>query len=378
MGAGIQARSFGRAGLGLEDLIDKLQGAKCIADLEARNDGTDTETRKRILEISERYGLASSEMSLVAVVERTEDLPGHTPKTSIVPVGMPHDTKIESYFGMQGGINAHVAKARRAPAIHFRPAGDEVIGEECRFSGITITVNPPRTPTVGDLLAIVRDAMKIVDDQTTIRAQTHETTRICELLTMLVVEGRLVETGAQKVGIRSLVYFLTSDKVNFNDPSRDDRKRWTEMRKQLLDAWPELTNPSAHESSSVVLADGRDHEMKPGIFLEEALSIFQAWAKGPGNVDHGHSWLISDLEWLRTRLSDPITIDQAVALSDVLRGRPEGLLYLWEWLLDSSVSWNVFFILNECYDPLFDPEEGVSRLDLFKFEEFENPQEART
>jgi Ca-activated chloride channel family protein len=360
-------------GTGLEEFIEKLRGAKCLADLEARNDGSD-ESRRQILNLSEHSELASSEMSLVAVVARQDDQIGDVPKTKIVPVGMPENTGFESYFGRKTVVHADFAMARRATPASLRPC-ELIMGRLA--SGITIPVTPPRTPTLQDLLAVLRDAMKIVDDQISTRAHTHENTRICELLTMLAVEGRHVKTDAQKIGIRSLLYFLMSDKVDFSDVSRHDRKKWTETRKRLLAAWPELTNPSSDEPGPGVPTGEKAREVRPGISLEEALSIFQEWANEPGNVEDDHNWLILDLDWLRTRLSDPITINQAMAMSDVLRGRHEGLLYLWEWILDSSVSWTVFFILSECYDPAFDPKEGVSHLDLFEFEESENPQEAR-
>ncbi len=87
----------------LDGLIEKLRGAKLIADLEAGYDRSDAAARQQLLKVSERYGLASSEMSLVAVVARADDQAGDVPKTKIVPVGMPQDTRFESYFEENDG-----------------------------------------------------------------------------------------------------------------------------------------------------------------------------------------------------------------------------------------------------------------------------------
>ena len=55
----------------------------------------------RLLALSQTYGLASREMSLVAVVTRPGDRPGELPETRVVPVGMAQDTAFGAYFGGQ-------------------------------------------------------------------------------------------------------------------------------------------------------------------------------------------------------------------------------------------------------------------------------------
>ena len=53
----------------------------------------------QLRKLSEEYGLASREMSLLAIVKRAGDRPGELPETKVVPVGMPQDTHFEAYFG---------------------------------------------------------------------------------------------------------------------------------------------------------------------------------------------------------------------------------------------------------------------------------------
>jgi hypothetical protein len=56
-------------------------------------------------------------------------------------------------------------------------------------------------------------------------------------------------------------------------------------------------------------------------------------------------------------MSDPITEDQATALSDVLHER-RWMRDLVDWLEGSPMSWQVFFILRECLEP--DPAVSLS------------------
>jgi Ca-activated chloride channel family protein len=85
-----------------------LQGSRLITDWESRYPSAEAlaplEKRKqsrvaaRLLELSQTYGLASREMSLVTVVTRQGDRPGKLPETRVVPVGMAQDTAFGAYF----------------------------------------------------------------------------------------------------------------------------------------------------------------------------------------------------------------------------------------------------------------------------------------
>jgi Ca-activated chloride channel family protein len=98
----------------IAETVYLLQGARLITDWESRYPSTEAlaplEKRKesrvaaRLLSLSETYGLASREMSLVSVVTRPGDRPGELPETHLVPVGMPQDTAFGSYF------NAHLSQ----------------------------------------------------------------------------------------------------------------------------------------------------------------------------------------------------------------------------------------------------------------------------
>jgi Ca-activated chloride channel family protein len=91
------------------ETIRLLQGSRLITDWESRYPAAEAwaplEKRKqsrvaaRLAELSREYGLASREMSLVAVVKRVGDKPGELPETRVVPVGTPPALAFDAYFG---------------------------------------------------------------------------------------------------------------------------------------------------------------------------------------------------------------------------------------------------------------------------------------
>ena len=102
-----------------------LQGSRLITDWESRYPSTEAlaplEKRQesrvaaRLRELSRTYGLASREMSLVAVVTRQGDLSGALPETRVVPVGMPQDTPFGAYFGRKGMVLGQMARPAATP-----------------------------------------------------------------------------------------------------------------------------------------------------------------------------------------------------------------------------------------------------------------------
>jgi len=103
-----------------------LQGARLITDWESRYPSVEAlaplEKRRqsragaRLRDLSETYGLASREMSLVAVVKRAGDRTGDLPVTRVVPVGMPRDTRFDAYFHAPGKVTGAFAPC--PPPLH--------------------------------------------------------------------------------------------------------------------------------------------------------------------------------------------------------------------------------------------------------------------
>ena len=96
------------------DTIRLLQGARLITDWDSRYPAAEAvaplERRKQsrvaaeLRRLSFEYGLASREVSLVAVSQRPGDKPGVLPETRVVPVGMAQDTAFGSYFRGYGEL----------------------------------------------------------------------------------------------------------------------------------------------------------------------------------------------------------------------------------------------------------------------------------
>jgi Ca-activated chloride channel family protein len=92
-----------------------LQGSRLITDWESRYPSaealasvekrTQSRAAARLLALSQTYGLASREMSLVAVVTRLGDRPDELPETRVVPVGMPQNTAFGAYFPDQAMLS---------------------------------------------------------------------------------------------------------------------------------------------------------------------------------------------------------------------------------------------------------------------------------
>lgn len=120
-----EQREFLLPAVDLKEIAPLLVGAKRIALLSEQRDEQGTapsrESGRRLralASLSSEYGLASQAMSLVAVQARAGDVPGVVPKTVVVPVGMPGDTRFRSYFG-----HARVAVAPGMNLMGFSDGG---------------------------------------------------------------------------------------------------------------------------------------------------------------------------------------------------------------------------------------------------------------
>jgi hypothetical protein len=335
--------------LGVESdrLIEKLQGAKLIADFEAGYDRSDAAARQCVLELSERYGLASSEMSLVAVVERAGDQPGDVPKTKLVPVGMAQDTRFGSYFGNKQVVHAEYSMG---PSMALFDMADDGMSEFLASRRMA----PSRTVIV--IEPLLREVIRVIEDYVLSGKSKDANRYIGTLLSILtLVENRLTNE-AHKHTLKTLIDYLANDL---------DRARWATLREQLADAWPLLgavvssgtTNQSTSEDSLAT------DEIRGGMPLREALRVFEESVNQPGAIFSTDHWLAPKLEQLRGLLSDPITDDQATALVDVLHER-HWMRDLIDWLQGPPMPWQSFFVLPTYIEPPFDPGDEISRLDF--------------
>jgi hypothetical protein len=329
----VSFEAFGEERYGL---IKKLQGAKLIADFEAGYDRSDSAARERLLELSKCYGLTSSEVSLVAVVERADDQAGDVPKTKIVPVGMPQDTEFGSYFGRERILCSNVSR-------QSLPAGQPLIAlfsiaDDAKTSGLTACRRPPiqfsssRMPIAMEPLA--REAIRIIEK--CLFDDTKDANRyVRTLLDVLNSAQNRLTRQAHKESLKAIIDYLASDL---------DRAKWAGLRRRLEDTWPELK-----QFSPTPARHGNKESIKAGMSRAEALRSFEELVNQPGTMFSTDHWLRPKLEKLRTLLSDPITEDQASALADVLYERQQ-MRDLMEWLQGSPIPWQSFFLLRDFVD----------------------------
>jgi hypothetical protein len=110
----------------IAETLRLLQGARIISDFESRLvPASDPETKlelsrveRRLRQLSLEYGLASSQVSLVAVVKRSGDVKDQIPSTRVVAVGTAADINFEYVFACAMGemltASAEPAMARSA------------------------------------------------------------------------------------------------------------------------------------------------------------------------------------------------------------------------------------------------------------------------
>jgi Ca-activated chloride channel homolog len=199
-----------------------LQGSRMITDWESRYPAEQAlaplEKRKqsrvaeRLSYLSRTYGLASREMSLVAVVARVGDRPGEIPQTSVVPVGMPQDVQFDAYL-------APAPPPLLACAVLAPQAGHTSKPLGPRFSPVDALRGMFRKsqPAPSDTAAESTDDVLInlasqlePDGGMPGQNASERSARSVALLLALVAAGHTIATGAFRAHVTRLVEYLKS------------------------------------------------------------------------------------------------------------------------------------------------------------------------
>jgi Ca-activated chloride channel family protein len=210
-----------------------LQGARLIMDGESRYPSTDAlaplEKRRenrvaaRLVELSRSYGLASREMSLVAVVTREGDREGELPETRVVPVGMVQSTPFGAYFG-KVRIGSQKARVLGAPAFMATFANPDLAPPPTARSSVefakvpragrlrdvlnfTSRVPPPQSPD--DILLDVASRMGSDGGMPGPDEESRAIATVVALMAFLS-QGHTLDRGAFRSHVTRLVSFLES------------------------------------------------------------------------------------------------------------------------------------------------------------------------
>ncbi len=203
-----------------------LQGSRLITDWESRYPSVEAlaplEKRKqsrvaaRLAELSHTYGLASREMSLVAIVKRAGDRPGELPDTRVVPVGMPRDTNFGAYFNVPVGATfgamfspmPTMAAGPQAPPLS-RPTARATSGSPVGFGALFGSPSRRRSQTVEDTLMDLASSLE-PDGGMPGWDLSKRATRSVTTMMAFVSQGHTLNGGAFRSHVARLVTYLKS------------------------------------------------------------------------------------------------------------------------------------------------------------------------
>jgi Ca-activated chloride channel family protein len=226
-----------RAG-GEGETLRLLQGARLITDFEnrypagAEGEGGATgreaeRVRKRLIALSETYGLASRAMALVAIVEKAGDRPGDIPVTRVVPVGLAQDVMMGAYFAKDMMLHSSsstflkmkwsvpdLKPARAKRSFPFWPAARNVELMECGIPGIddsSIRVGMPADTQQDSLVKLAAS----LDPDGGMPGKNAEERVLATILALLqfLAWGHSADSGAFRVHVKRMLKFLKKSKV---------------------------------------------------------------------------------------------------------------------------------------------------------------------
>lgn len=207
--------------------IRLLQGSRLIADWECRyaseqalaplEKRKQTRIAQQLVELSRKYGLASREMSLVAVVKRAGDRQGEIPETRIVPLGVPQDVNVNAYLPAP----PLMAFARRSAPIGQAPV-DAKSGFGDMLSMFLKKRSPQPSPassatSTEDLLLDLASELQ-PDGGMPGAEHSERVTRSIAALLALVSAGNTLTTGAFRSHVARLAEFLKAASVADRKP----------------------------------------------------------------------------------------------------------------------------------------------------------------
>jgi Ca-activated chloride channel homolog len=206
----------------IADTVWLLQGARLITDWESRYPSAEAwaplEQRKqsrvaaRLLALSRTYGLASREMSLVAVVTRPGDRPGQLPETHVVPVGMAQDTDFTAYLTLHRVLDAPSIACSLSEPMDLLSRSLPLEDDRAIWRGGQATLFARRRKPVETAEDILLDLASRMESDGGMPGQKPEARAIATVLALLAFlsQGHTATSGAFRSHVARLVSFLKS------------------------------------------------------------------------------------------------------------------------------------------------------------------------
>lgn len=250
-----------------------LQGSRLITDWESRYPAGEAmatlEKRQqsrvaaRLRSLSEAYGLASREMSLVAVVKRAGDVEGDLPVTRVVPVGMPQGMEFGALFGglpkFTSGMGSPM-QFSRMPLLRMAAAAvPHAASGPGEFKALFSKVFEPRaentTESADDIL--IEIASQLDPDGGMPGDKKERVTKSIAVLYAMISHGHTPGTGAFRSHVTRLVEFLkrfenldareemiVERALEAASTGRAPKGNWLKIAQQNVVSWKAVTGES--------------------------------------------------------------------------------------------------------------------------------------
>ena len=220
----------------LGETLGLLRGARVITDLESQfsqaSAGDTAKSRRSarraeqmLQKASEEYRLSSQCMSLVAVIKREGDVEGELPETRVIPVGMPQDTRFDSYF-MRGASAMQsapdVSPIKNAEASFLALEYD--MGSERRMFDRDVRLYERDLSLTSDSDDVLVELAALLEPDGGMPGDTPEERLLASLLALLTFhgEGHIPDHGPFALHMKRLVAYLKqADLSPLNDDQRD-------------------------------------------------------------------------------------------------------------------------------------------------------------
>lgn len=209
------------------ETVRLLQGARLITDWESQLTGelfagsrSTREAREegrftaKLEQLSRDYRLASRVMALVAVVERAGDDASRLPTTCVVPVGMPEDTRFESYFSLvkpltTAGLSlAKEVKVFRTPMAWLEAPHRQFCTTSSRSESLTLSTQVMEASKLAEDRLLETVARLLPDGGLPGASEEERLLRSAALLLALVVAGSTSRVGPFRLHVQKLIGFL--------------------------------------------------------------------------------------------------------------------------------------------------------------------------
>jgi len=205
----------------IAETLRLLQGARIISEFESRlAPASGPETKRefsrvegRLRQLSLEYGLASSQVSLVAVVKRSGDVKDQIPSTRVVAVGMPADMLFESVFTSPMSAPA-TAASFRGLVSHSCKFFEEELAYPALRDGVFATAEAASVPAqnADDLLM---NSSGMLEPDGGMPGEQHELQIANSLAALLFFyeHGNTATAGTFRMHVEKLIQFLTVERL---------------------------------------------------------------------------------------------------------------------------------------------------------------------